>query len=310
MNITIIGPGAIGLLLAGYLQKTDASVTLVDHLPERAALLNKEGVRWESADNDFHFKVPVTVGLKDPGGTDLAILCVKAYHTDAATRELYEAGYRGPVLTLQNGVGNVETISRNLPGSPLIAGITSEGANLADAGHVRHAGKGKTSFGPIEHGRPGHEFLDTLTSIMRSAGLDVEFSDDPQSLIWSKLLVNAGINALTATFMVRNGQLLEVDPARKLMADLVLEGWEVVRRKKIKPVYEDPVARVEEVCRRTAVNYSSMYMDMKEGRRTEIDFINGAIVREGAALGLSCPRNDMVTNIVRGLELLSGSVKT
>jgi 2-dehydropantoate 2-reductase len=310
MNIAIIGPGAIGLLLAGYLNKTGANITLVDHLPDRADKLNADGIRWEGKDADFRFRVPVTMGIKDPDKKDLAILCVKAYSTDAATRELHQSGYRGPVLTLQNGVGNVEIISRNLPGSPLIAGITSEGANLADAAHVRHGGKGKTFFGPIEHGRPDREFLDRLASIMRTAGLDVELSNDPQSLIWSKLLVNAGINALTAIFMVRNGQLVEVDPARRLMSDLVLEGWEVVRRKKIKPVYEDPVAHVEEVCRRTAANYSSLYMDMKEGRQTEIDFINGAIVREGAALGLPCPRNDMVAKIVRGLELLRVSAKT
>lgn len=304
MNIAIVGPGAIGLLLAGYLQKSNASVTLVDNLPERAALLNRKGVRWEGADEDFHFNVPVTVGLKDPGRTDLAILCVKAYHTDAAARELSEAGYTGPVMTLQNGVGNVEIIGRNLSQSPLIAGVTSEGANLVDDCHVRHAGKGKTLFGAIERGRPGREFLSELVSVMRSAGLDAELSDDPQSLIWSKLLVNAGINALTAICGVSNGRLLEMDPARSIMADLVLEGWEVLLRKKIKPVYEDPVARVEEVCRLTAANYSSMYMDMKEGRQTEIDFINGAIVREGAALGLPCPRNDMVTKIVRSLESL------
>jgi len=304
MNIAIIGPGAIGLLLAGYLNKTGADIILVDHLPDRAGLLNRDGVRWEGAGGDFHFKVPVTVGLKDPGRTDLAILCVKAYHTDAASRELNEAGYTGPVMTLQNGVGNVEIIGRNLSGSPLIAGVTSEGANLVDDRHVRHAGKGKTSFGPTERGRPGHEFLSELVSIMRSAGLDAELSDDPQSLIWSKLLVNAGINALTAICKVRNGRLLEMDPARSMMADLVLEGWEVVRRKKIKPVYEDPVARVEEVCRLTAENYSSMYMDMKKGRQTEIDFINGAIVREGTALGLACPRNDMATKMVRSLESL------
>jgi 2-dehydropantoate 2-reductase len=207
-------------------------------------------------------------------------------------------------MTLQNGVGNVDIIKRNLSGSPLIAGVTSEGANLVDVSHVRHAGKGKTSFGPIEQGRPGLEFLSRLVSVMKSAGLDAELSDDPESLIWSKLLVNAGINALTAICRVNNGKLLEMDATRSMMSDLVREGWEVVLGKKIKPVYQDPVARVEEVCRLTAANYSSMFMDMKEGRQTEIDFINGAIVREGEALGLPCPRNEMVTKIVRSLESL------
>ncbi|OHD63961.1 MAG: hypothetical protein A2176_15180 [Spirochaetes bacterium RBG_13_51_14] len=307
MNIAIIGPGAVGLLLAGYLNKTGANITLVDHLPDRADKLNADGIRWEGKDADFSFRVPVTMGMKEPDKKDLAIICVKAYSTDIATRELHQSGYRGPVLTLQNGVGNAEIIGRNCPVSPVIAGITSEGANLAADNHVRHAGRGKTSFGPVEQGRPGPGFLEELASIMRDAGLDVELSTDPQSLVWGKVLVNAGINALTAILSVQNGRLLEIDPARELMARLVREGQEVVRRKKISQVYDDPVARVAEVCRLTAANYSSMYMDMKHGRRTEIDYINGAIVREGASLGAPCPCNETVTGIIRSLEQIKGA---
>lgn len=302
MNIAILGPGAIGLLLAGYLQKTGARVTLVDELPERAALLNREGVRWEGAGTDFRYTVPVTVGLEDPANTDLAILCVKAYHTAGAARGLARAGYRGPVLTLQNGVGNAELIAGNCPRCAVIAGITSEGANLAAENHVRHAGAGKTSFGPVEYGRPGDRFLEELLSMLRSAGMDAELSGDPQSLIWGKVLVNAGINPLTAILSVRNGRILEIEHARLLMADLVTEGCEVVRRKGHRLMCDDPVSRVAEVCRLTADNYSSMYSDIKNGRPTEIDFINGAIVREGESLGVPCPRNDAMTKIIHGLE--------
>jgi 2-dehydropantoate 2-reductase len=302
MNIAIMGPGAVGLLLAGYLQKSGAGVRLVDELPDRADLLNREGIRWEGIETDFRFSVPVTLDLGEASGTDLVILCVKAYHTEAASRQLYQAGYRGPVMTLQNGIGNAETIARYCAGSPVIAGITSEGANLAADNHVRHAGRGKTIFGPVVPGMPGSSFMNELVSIMRKAGLDAELSGDPQSLVWGKVLVNAGINALTAILQVKNGQLLEIEPARILMKDLVLEGREVVMSKGIALVDSDPVVRVEEVCRLTAANYSSMCMDIRHSRRTEIDFINGAIVREGAALGLSCPYNDAVTKLVKGLE--------
>ncbi len=306
MNIAIIGPGAVGLLLAGYLQKSGAGVRLVDELPDRAALLNRDGIRWEGVEADFRFNVPVTADMADMAGTDLAILCVKAYHTDAASRRLCHAGYRGAVMTLQNGVGNAEIISRNCPGAPVIAGITSEGANLVADNHVRHAGKGKTVFGPLEPGFPDDRFMNEVVSVMKEAGLDAELSGDPRSLVWGKVLVNAGINALTAILEVRNGRLLEIGPARALMADLVREGREVAVRKGISLVDADPVARVEEVCRLTASNYSSMCVDIKNGRRTEIDFINGAIVREGAALGIPCPCNDSVTKIVQGLEERKG----
>jgi 2-dehydropantoate 2-reductase len=303
MNISIVGPGAVGLLLAGYLQKSGAAVTLVDELADRADLLNREGIHWQGMDTEFSFSVPVTLGLKNAAATDLVILCVKAYHTEAASRQVNQSGYRGPIMTLQNGVGNVEIITRNCPGSPVIAGITSEGANLAAENHVRHAGRGKTLFGPVVPGFPDSRFMNELASIMKKAGLDAELSGDPQSLVWGKVLVNAGINALTAILQVRNGLLLEIEKARELMKELVMEGRDVIVHKGIALADADPLARVEEVCRLTAANYSSMYMDIQHRRRTEIDFINGAIVREGTARGLPCLRNDTVTKIVKCLEL-------
>ena len=297
-----MGPGAVGLLLAGYLSKTDASVTLVDQFPERAELINREGVRWEGADADFRYRVPVTVGLADPGNTDLVILCVKAYHTESASRELAAAGYRGPVLTLQNGAGNAELIAANMPGSPVLAGVTSEGANLAAQNHVRHAGRGNTSFGPMVAGSVPGKLLNDLAGLMRAAGMDAKLSDDPRLLVWSKVLINAGINPLTAILGVRNGALLENEAARGLMAGLVREGAPVIEKLGMTPAYGDPAARAEEVCRLTASNYSSMYMDIKNGQRTEIDFINGALAREGAAAGVPCHLNDAVTQIVHALE--------
>ena len=302
MRIAIVGPGEVGLLLAGYFSKTDAVVTLVDQFQERAALFNRDGIRWEGADADFRYRVKATVGLEDPAGTDLAILCVKAYHTESASRELARAGYRGPVMTLQNGAGNAELISANMPGSPVIAGVTSEGANLASQNHVRHAGRGKTSFGPMLPGSLPEKFLDDLAALMRAAGLDAELSADPRSLVWSKVLINAGINPLTAILRVRNGALLESEAARGLMAGLVREGAAVMERLAMTPAYGDPVARAEEVCRLTAANYSSMYTDIRNGQPTEIDFINGALAREGEANGVPCPLNGAMTLLVHALE--------
>ncbi|HPL19184.1 MAG TPA: 2-dehydropantoate 2-reductase, partial [Spirochaetota bacterium] len=152
-------------------------------------------------------------------------------------------------------------------------------------------------------GMPDSGFMKELVSLMKKAGLDAELSADPQALVWGKVLVNAGINALTAILQVRNGQLLEIETARTLMKDLVLEACEVIARKGVALSDTDPVSRVEEVCRRTEDNYSSMCIDIKHGRRTEIDFINGAIVREGRAFGLACPYNDAVTKMVKGLEV-------
>lgn len=310
MNIGIVGPGAMGLLFAGFLSRTNAKVILVDNDPVHAELLSSRGFQWEGMDSDAILKIPATVGLGDPADFDLLILCVKAYDTESASAELARMGYRGPVLTLQNGAGNIELLERNLPDSTIIAGATSEGANLVDDTHVRHAGKGKTEFGVARQGKNGEARAETIVKLMRDAGLDAVLSEDPLSLVWSKVLVNAGINPLTAILRVQNGRLLEIGHARELMNDLVLEGWEVLKRMNINPSYDDPVARVEEVCRLTAANYSSMYQDIMAGRRTEVDFINGAIVREGERLGLPCPVNKAITRLAQSIEQLALKIST
>lgn len=301
MNIAIVGPGSIGLLLSGFLHK-NASITLVDYRTERAELLNKKGIRWEGMDGSQDLRIPVASKIDSSVTFDLVIICVKAYHTEDAAQELKRAGYSGPVLTLQNGLGNVEILRKHLPDAELIAGITSQGANLVDVGHVRHAGKGKTSFGQVVPGKPDNEFLEKLVEIFKVSGFEVDISSDVDSLIWSKLLINVGINALTAILNVQNGKLLEFSHARQLMSDLVKEGWNLIKQKALTLPYEDPIARVEEVCHLTAANYSSMNQDINNARRTEIDFINGAVVREGEKLNIPCPYNDTVTKIIHGLE--------
>jgi 2-dehydropantoate 2-reductase len=301
MNIAIVGPGAIGLLLAGFLQK-NANLVLVDYRPERAEALNKRGIHWEGMDGDLSLNIPVACGLDKAAKLDLVIICVKAYHTEDAAKELKRSGYSGPVLTMQNGLGNVEILKQYLPNAELIAGTTSQGATLVDAGHVRHAGRGKTAFGQVTAGKPSNEFLKGLVEIMNRSGIEVELAPNVESLIWGKLLINVGINALTAILSVQNGKLLETSSARQLLSDLVMEGWNLTEQKKITIPYEDPVARVEEVCRLTSKNFSSMYQDLNRTGRTEIDFINGAIVREGKALDIPCPYNDSVTRLIHGLE--------
>lgn len=303
MKIAIIGPGAVGLLLAGYLHKGGAQILLVDKRPERAKRLESEGFVWSVQEGEVTIKAPAVIEIQPSHGIELAVICVKAYDTEEAARRLAASGYRGAVLTLQNGAGNIETIAKLLPDAPLIAGVTSEGALLVNERHVRRAGKGITSFGPIELGRPEDACIDRIASVMRNGGMDVEISSDPRSLVWGKVIINAAINPLTALLDVTNGSLLEIPPARGLMAQIVDEAWRVVRSMRCNPPFVDPIARVEEVCRLTAENVSSMRADIKKRRRTEIKYINGAIVREGSVRGIPCPVNEAMTQLVRALEL-------
>lgn len=301
MNIAIIGPGAIGLLFAGLLHR-HSEVTLIDHSSERAELFNKNGIRFEAMGEESLLAIPISAELSPIRECDLVLVSVKAYHTSEAARSIKKSGFRGPVLTLQNGLGNVDILARELPGNPLIAGITSEGANIVHTGHVRHAGRGKTSFGVVGEEKLKDTFLSELVELMKNAGFDAELHPDPDLLIWSKLIINVGINALTAIFRVQNGKLPKLPSARELMVQLVAEADSLVIKKGIQLPYTNSLEKVEEVCRMTAENFSSMYQDTNNGRKTEIDFINGAIVREGESLGFPCPLNKTITTIIHAIE--------
>jgi 2-dehydropantoate 2-reductase len=305
MKISIIGPGAIGLLFAGKLQKTNNEVILIDHRKDRAALMNKEGIVFESSEDNYTFKVPVETDINKAADSDLVVIAVKAYHTEDVARSLHSINYKGYALTLQNGYGNTDILKDYIPEKKIIAGITSEGANLKDYRHVKHAGRGKTSFGFLSDNQRENRVLPDISGTLDDAGFETDVSHDTRSLIWSKLIINVGINALTAILKVQNGRLTESEDSRSLMHDLVNEAVLVSEKTGIKLPYSDPLKKVEEVCRLTAENYSSMFQDVKYSRKTEIDFINGAVVSEGEKTGVECPLNKSITNIIHALESFS-----
>ena len=139
-------------------------------------------------------------------------------------------------------------------------------------------------------------------SILRAGGFLVEMSPDPNALLWGKLVINAAINPLTALLRVQNGELLERPAARELLAEVAKEAASIATRQGISLPYPDPVLAVEEVARNTAANYSSMLQDVMRGTVTEIEAINGAIVRVGEHMGVPTPVNRLLWGLVKSLD--------
>jgi 2-dehydropantoate 2-reductase len=204
------------------------------------------------------------------------------------------------VLTLQNGLGNVETITHAVGDERTIGGITSQGATLVDDGHIIHAGRGKTVIGT-----PKNRLTDNLALVkeaLETADFEPRVSDDLESTIWSKLIINVGINALTAITRLNNGRLIEFEGTRRIMKDAVIEAAAVAAARKIELSQKDPLPQVEEVCRLTATNVSSMLQDVLAKRRTEIEAINGAVARLGKEIGVATPVNSTLSLLVRTIE--------
>ena len=299
MNFLVVGPGAMGCLFAGHLKKAGHQVVILDYKEERANHINGNGISLEGVGGDFNVQVSA-VTEKPSLKIHVALVCVKAYQTDEVAQTL--SSWLDPdvmVLTLQNGLGNFETLKKKLGDKRVLGGVTAEGATVLGPGHVRHAGRGPTIIGPAG---PDDGPAANIVSAFSDAGFDIRAVDEVDDLIWGKLIVNVGINALAAITKLKNGRLPDIDATRQVMKEAVLEAVKVADVKGIKLPFPDPIERVLEVCRGTADNIASMLQDVLAQRATEIRFINGAIVSEGRSLGIPTPVNFTLSCLVEAFQ--------
>ncbi|MDD5236095.1 MAG: 2-dehydropantoate 2-reductase [Candidatus Omnitrophica bacterium] len=301
MKIVIVGPGAMGCLLAAYLAKSKEEIWLFDKNKERAEHIDKEGISVEGISGAWRAKVNATTQASDIKDADLVIICVKSYHTKQAVNTIKPLlAENTTVLSIQNGIGNIEIISEGAGSERVIAGSTNMGATLLGYGSVRHAGKGETVIGRLD-GKITVE-MRRIREIFNRVGLETKISRDIKGLLWSKLIINVGINALTAITRLNNGRLVELVSTRTILKEAVNEAVRVAKKKRIKLIYDDPLAKVEAVCEATAQNTSSMLQDVLRKKSTEIDFINGVIVRQAEDLGMPATVNSVLVNLVKAIE--------
>ena len=299
MHFLIVGPGAMGCLFAARLKRAGYEVTLLDYLQERARQITKQGIVVQGVTGDYTVKVPV-VSDQISIQPDFVLICVKSYTTKQAAENIKP--WLSPeafVVTLQNGVGNLEILEEIFGKKKVFGGITAQGSTLLRPGKIRHAGEGETLIGPEEY--PDSP-LQRIVSAFNTAGFKTRSIKNVLDLVWGKLIINVGINALTAITRLKNGRLIEFNGTRRVMENAVKEAVAVAHAKNIRLPYPDPFARVMEVCRDTAENIASMLQDVLKERITEVDFINGAIVREGISLGIPTPVNHTLTCLVKTIQ--------
>jgi 2-dehydropantoate 2-reductase len=301
MKIAVIGAGAMGSLFGGKLSPY-GDVWLVDPWASHVQTLQRDGLRLTELDGTESI-IPVQA-TTDPaavgGGVDLVIIFVKSHQTAEAAqwaRPLLKPD--GLALTLQNGLGNLQTITDMLGEARAVQGVTSHGATLLGPGRVRHAGQGPTHIA-IQPSIAEH--LNAVAALFRPAGFEIHLSNNLDGLLWGKLVINVGINPLTAILRVPNGVLAELEPASALMAATVDEAVRVAHAKGITLPYDDPQRQVKAVAVATGSNRSSMLSDVLRGVPTEIDVINGAIVREGTRLGIPTPVNQTLVWLIKAIE--------
>ncbi len=299
MNIAILGAGAMGSFIGAKLSLGLNNVTLINRWSQHIESINRYGLRIDQGDTTSFVRIKGVTSSDSLGIQDLVIIMVKSYQTAEAVAGIRNLlGPKTRVLTLQNGLGNAETIIKTLDNIKLLAGTTAHGSMIMGPGHIKHGGSGETIIGPHNGPWPAED----IAAEFSNCGLITSTTHDVVSLLWGKVLINAGINALTAICGVNNGWLVEREETLSLMKSLVNEGSAVAKLLNISLPYDNPLEKVVSVARATGENRSSMLQDLDNRKKTEIDYINGAIISAGIKTGVPTPCNNTITLLVKALE--------
>ena len=292
MNIVIFGAGAIGSLFGAHLARNH-EVTLICR-EEHARAINQNGLKISGLSN-IHAHPKAVLSPEDLELPDILFLTVKAYDTRQAIRDArLLIGPETKIVSLQNGLGNLEAIARELPDTAIIGGVTSHGAFLREPGIIEHTGRSYTTVGG-----PGAK---TIASLLTEAGIDTRESDNIQKQIWYKAIVNTVINPIGTLMKDRNGLLIRDQRFQALARQIISEGVEIANARGICLDEKTAWQKVIQVATETAENICSMRLDVERGRKTEIDQMNGAIARYGSELKISTPANGLITELIKSLQ--------
>ncbi len=306
MHILILGAGALGSLMGARLSSTENRVTLYSTNEQHMKAIRENGLVVEELDgNTRNFPLAtcsanILHALDEK--IDIVLVTVKSYITEKAVASILHVCRASTLfLTLQNGIGNWECIAQKVGRERVLLGTTAQGATLVQPGRIRHGGNGPTFIG--EPASPPGQRVEVIVDIFQKAGLSTRSSGCMEHLIWEKLMVNVGINAITALTNIRNGVIAEEEAGRALSRSAVLEALEVARWKGFSLGDEEKmVEKVLTVARATSINRSSMGQDVDRKKRTEIDAINGAIVHFADEAHIAAPVNGTLTRLIKVME--------
>ena len=294
--ILIVGTGALATLFAARLAERGHDITMLGTWDAGLEALTRDGARLaDSSGHERAYPVRVTRDPRAARGAKYAFVLVKSWQTERAAGQLADClAEDGLAVTLQNGLGNDEILSRALGRERVALGVTTTGATLLGPGLVRAGGEGVVSL-------EAHPRVSQVESALTGAGFPVEVVADAKSLVWGKLVVNAAINPLTALLRVPNGELLNRPSARVMMKALADETAAVASAQRVHLPFNNPSEAAEAVARKTAANHSSMFQDVRRGAPTEIDAICGAVARAGKQHGVPTPVNRVCWQLVQAI---------
>jgi len=310
-RIAVVGAGAVGGYFGGMLARAGAHVTLIGR-PSHVEVWTREGLFLESI--DFQERIPISASteLVAARDADLVLFSVKSLNTEETAEELARHLHREPlIVSLQNGVDNVERI-RKIAGLDPIAAVVYVASSMPAAGHVKHGGRrGDLLIGDLPgRSRPARpDDLGRVAAWFERAHVPCRVSQNIEGDLWTKLILNAGLNPISAIAHATYGETVAIPEARELVRQLVTECLDVARDGGIQLPATDYVEMVSRFAERVGQVYASTAQDLERGKRTEIDSLNGFIVRRGTELGVPTPANQAVFALVKLRELQAASTR-
>jgi 2-dehydropantoate 2-reductase len=302
--VAVVGAGALGCLFGGLLARAGAAVTLIGR-PQHVAAIRRDGLRFDSRGEQSIIPVAATEDIAGVRGARLVLFCVKSSDTDDAARAMApHLGRDAVVVSLQNGVDNVERIGALVP-NLVLPGLVYVAAQMAGPGSVHHTGGGSLTIGRLGTLRGGNgsdrRRLEAIAALFTGAGLAVTISATIEVDLWIKLVMNCAYNAISALTGSQYGRMVALPDIRAVMADAVNEVVAVAARKGVR-LPDDLVEKAIRLADGMPVTISSTAQDLRRGRRTEIDHLNGYVAREGEALRIATPVNRTLNALVKLAE--------
>jgi 2-dehydropantoate 2-reductase len=301
MKIVVVGSGSIGSLYGAFLSRFEnTEVILVGRNPHVSAIQSK-GLKIKGILGNHIFKLKAMKDASEVDKADLVIVTTKTYDTLTAAqsaKHLIDTG--ASVLLIQNGLGTEELVAKQLNTTKVLRATTCMGALRTSPGVVTATGRGLTEIG--SRYPENYELVEKLSRMLKAVGFDVRTSKNIEGVVWTKTLVNCGINPVGALTGLSNGEVYRNKALRGLIVRLVKEAVQVVEALGIELTTEDPVRYALGTAKATGDNINSMLQDLQAGKRTEIDAITGEVIRLAKQLGIETPSSNAVYALVKALE--------
>ncbi len=305
MKICMLGTGSLGSTIGGTLAQGGSEVYFVDQWKEHIDKINENGLKMTDEKEDWYVKVDARTTAEGIGPVDLVIVLVKSFATKEAVSQLKETNVIGEntlVMSLQNGLGNEETIAEVVGEANVISGKTYVGGRLLSPGYVSAGVKGKYTY----IGELTGEITDRIQAVcdeFNKAGLLCEVSDNIKGLIWDKLLINVAAGALCGITRLPYGPLYEEEYIKETAVAAIQEGIDVAKAAGVKLKSEDPEYPWYAASEGLPETFKTSILQSLELKRpTEIDFINGSVVEWGKKFGIPTPVNRTLVTCVKGIE--------